>query len=185
MQGSSGGRHHAGTSVGAEFDRITEILRLSATKRILFFINEIDGFYNQLQQSLDNQRICLEKSRKLLDQNVKLQAHLEPLREHVRLLRRSRLLKRSAFVEYSEKVIRADSFKLNQLFAISNKFLNDRWEHFYPDEHIPCNEKLDHVRHDIDEQLERLEQNLTEKEEFIDARRNLIDEHLRVIDRER
>jgi hypothetical protein len=110
---------------------------------------------------------------------------VEPLREHVRLLRRTRLLKRSAFVEYSEEAIRADSFKLNQLFAISNKFLNDRWEHFYPDEHIPCNEKLDHVRHDIDGQLERLEQNLTEKEEFIDAQRNLIDEHLRVIDRER
>ncbi|KAM0512786.1 hypothetical protein ACHAPE_008539 [Trichoderma viride] len=185
IKGLSEGRHHAGTSVGAEFDGITEILRLSATRRTLFFINETDDFYNQLQQSLDNQRICLEKSRKLLDQNVKLQTHLGPLREHVRLLRRTRLLKRSAFVEYSEDVIRADSFKLNQLFAISNKFLNDRWEHFYPDEHVPCNEKLDHVRHDFNERLERLEQNLTEKEEFLDAQRNLIDEHSRVIDRER
>lgn len=188
MQGSSEGRHDAMTSVGAELDRITEVLRLSATKRTLFCINQIDHFHNQLQMSLDNQRILLEESRKLLNRNVKLQDHLEPLRGHEQLLRRTRLLKgHGTFVQYSKKFIHDNvtTTDFSELLAICMRLINIRWKNFCPGETISWNKELHYVRHETNENWERLEQNPTQKEEFLDEQRRLIDKHLGFIGRER
>jgi hypothetical protein len=47
-QGPSEDRYHTMTSVGAEFDWITEVLRLSVTKRTLFVANESDTDHDLL-----------------------------------------------------------------------------------------------------------------------------------------
>ncbi|KAH0489414.1 hypothetical protein TgHK011_009845 [Trichoderma gracile] len=112
-----------------DYDRFAEVIRLSTTKRAMFFINDVDEFYPALLKSLDQQEILLAESEKLFVQNGKEEAHINILHQHMKLMSEARLLQHSRFLRPREDIMMSESASLGIFFDDALRLLNGRLTH--------------------------------------------------------
>ncbi|KAL7806365.1 heterokaryon incompatibility protein domain-containing protein [Trichoderma aethiopicum] len=185
MNSSQGGLVSGGdpaetlTPLFQDNDRFAEALRLSTTKRAMFFINDVDGFYRAMMEALDKQEILLGESEKLFDQYVERAAHMKVLHQHMKLISESRLLiHNSRFLRPLKYIERAD---LVLFFDDATRLLDGRLIQFDQGQSIPENEGIRHAP--VAGEHTQLE--FHDKKKFRDAQYCMIDEHRSLLRRQR
>ncbi|TFB02590.1 hypothetical protein CCMA1212_005341 [Trichoderma ghanense] len=182
-----------------DYDRFAEVIRLSTTKRAMFFMNDVDEFYAATMKSLDKQGILLGASEELLSQSLEREAHVELLNKHIKLisdarllrhrLLRHRLLRHSRFMGLWRKALRSESAGLKVFLDDAEKLLNGRLMHFNQGHSNPEEEGVRYERdtgkHGNSTQLEYLEQQefRNVQQEMVDEQRILLFQHREFINR--
>lgn len=113
-----------------DYDRFAEVIRLSISKRAMFFINDVDEFYSASLKSLDKQEMLLSQSEKLFGQNGKEEAHIETIHQHMKLISEARLLQHSRFLRPREDILMSESASLDDSFDGAMRLLNGRLVHY-------------------------------------------------------
>ncbi|PTB65723.1 hypothetical protein BBK36DRAFT_1121167 [Trichoderma citrinoviride] len=170
--------------ISEDYDQFSDVVRISTTKRAMFFINDVDKFYSESIKSLDEQELLLAESEKVLDQSFEKEAHMDLLRQHKRIIDEAKLLQHSEFLKLREDIMRNEAESLAKFFKHAEMLLDNRSAHFYLGLSTQEDEGVLYER-DIGKHGKSTQLQYHRKEEFREEQQDMIDEHRRLLRRQR
>ncbi|KAK1245969.1 hypothetical protein MKX07_005038, partial [Trichoderma sp. CBMAI-0711] len=163
-----------------DYDRFAEVIRLSISKRAMFFINDVDEFYSASLKSLEKQEMLLSESEKLFGQNGKEEAHIETLHQHMKLISEARLLQHSRFLRPREDNLMSEFASLDELFDGAMRFLNGRLVHYTQGLSIRENAGEEYAP-EVAEDGEAPQPEILDREDFRKSQEEMINGHRKLL----